>query len=215
MDLLLKLTVGLCLSVTALPTVAGFSTVVNRQMSSLAFSTTKLHFEPVVSTIGIALVSAAAGAASQSPKIQQLERELETAKEALASSELEIVETISQLEDKLFRMDEEFEGQTARFQKQYDQQKQEELKRITAKLKVDMQYRLEIKVEEEKSRLLSKELSRMDGSEKQAELATLRLQQSQVLNSKLKVEKALMESEAELLRMQQAAQKTKKFFGLF
>jgi hypothetical protein len=80
---------------------------------------------------------------------------------------------------------------------------------------VDMQYRLEIKVEEEKSRLLSKELSRMDGSEKQAELATLRLQQSQVLNSKLKVEKALMESEAELLRMQQAAQKTKKFFGLF
>jgi hypothetical protein len=177
-------------------------------------TTTALFFEPT--TIGIALVSAAAGAAAQVPKIQALEKELDTTRAALSASEEEMLDKMTKLEDQLFNMDEEFEMQTTKFQKQYDRQKQVELERITDKLKVDLQYKLEIKLQEERSKSLGQQLVELNGngiSDKQGELSTLRLQQSQIAQANLKLEQALQESTKELDKMRSF--QTKKFFGLF
>lgn len=198
----------------SLPTASfAFGVTSNSRQPSTTL-TTALFFEPT--TIGIALISAAAGAAAQVPKIQELERELKTTRAALTSSEEEMMVKMTKLEDQLFNMDEEFEMQTAKFQKQYDRQKQVELERITDKLKVDLQYKLEIKIQEERGKLLGQQLVELNGngiSDKQGELSTLRLQQSQIAQANLKLEQALQESTQELDKMRSF--QTKKFFGLF
>jgi hypothetical protein len=210
----------LLLLVISLPTVSfafGVTSNSSRQPSTTlttTTTTTALFFEPT--TIGIALVSAAAGAAAQVPKIQALEKELDTTRAALSASEEEMLDKMTKLEDQLFNMDEEFEMQTTKFQKQYDRQKQVELERITDKLKVDLQYKLEIKLQEERSKLLGQQLVELNGngiSDKQGELSTLRLQQSQIAQANLKLEQALQESTKELDKMRSF--QTKKFFGLF
>lgn len=90
----------------------------------------------------IALVSSLAGAASQAPRIAELEAErsklrqdLALAQSALSESEAQLVRRISQLEDSLFEMDREFEGQTARMKKQYDNTLREELQALAIRLK--------------------------------------------------------------------------------
>ena len=69
-----------------------------------------LPTDPLFLDLGIAAVSAAAGAASQLPQIQELQRELEISRAALSESENEMVSKIHDLEEKLFLMDQEFEG---------------------------------------------------------------------------------------------------------
>jgi hypothetical protein len=69
-----------------------------------------LPTDPLFLDLGIAAVSAAAGAASQLPRIQELQRELEISRAALTESENEMVTKIHDLEEKLFQMDREYEG---------------------------------------------------------------------------------------------------------
>lgn len=69
-----------------------------------------LPTDPLFLDLGIAAVSAAAGAASQLPRIQELQRELDISRAALSESENEMVTKIYDLEEKLFLMDQEFEG---------------------------------------------------------------------------------------------------------
>lgn len=161
--------------------------------------------------VGIAVVSAAAGAVSQLPRIQQLERELKTVRAALTDSENEMVAKIKELEDKLFLMDKEFEGQTEKFRKQYDFKMRDELERITAKMKTDFQYKLEIKMDEERSKLLSEKLDLVKGltGGKQEELMSLRVQRDRVSKANLDLEKALSNAKNELDRLQQAASQKK------
>lgn len=159
--------------------------------------------------VGIAAVSAAAGALSQVPKIQQLERELDVTRAALTDSEQQLVSKIHELEEKLFTMDNEYEQQTSKFKKQYDRQMRDDLERITDKMKVDFGYKMEIRVEEAKSKLLSEKLQEVSsrGGDKQAELVTLRLQRSRVEDANGTLEKALQDSQIELQRLQDASSK--------
>jgi hypothetical protein len=69
-----------------------------------------LPTDPLFMDMGIAAVSAVAGAASQLPRIQELQRELDISRAALTESENEMVSKIHDLEEKLFQMDREFEG---------------------------------------------------------------------------------------------------------
>ena len=163
--------------------------------------------DPVSLDIGIAVVSAAVGAASQLPRIQQLERELETARSALTKSEQAMVTKITDLEEKLFQMDKEYEAQTAKFKRQYDQKLKQDLERITDKIKTDYQFKLDIKVEEEKSKLLSEKLPDISTvtSGKEGELAELRLKQERINQANLQLEQALEQSALELERLQKAA----------
>jgi hypothetical protein len=156
---------------------------------------------------GIAALSAAAGALSQMPKIQQLERELDITRAALTDSEQQLVDQIHELEEKLFTMDKEFEGQTEKFKKQYDLKMREDLERITEKMKVDFRYKLDIRVEEQKSKMLQEKLADSSSftGNRQAELVDLRLQQGRIKIANEKMEKALETSTAELKRLREAA----------
>jgi hypothetical protein len=159
--------------------------------------------------VGIAAVSAAAGAFSQVPKIQQLERELDLTREALTDSEQEMVSKIHELEEKLFTMDREYEGQTDKFKKQYDLKMRDNLAQMTEKIKIDYGYQLEIRVEEAKSKLLQDKFMQISnvGGDRQAELVKLRLQRSRIEDANKTLEKALGDSKAELDRLQEAASK--------
>lgn len=92
--------------------------------------------------VGIAVVSAAAGAVSQLPRIQELEREVESARMSLTEAENQLKLKIEELDEKLFTMDKVYEAQTEKFKKQYDAKMKEELESRVAKMKVDYQYNL-------------------------------------------------------------------------
>jgi uncharacterized membrane-anchored protein YhcB (DUF1043 family) len=62
-----------------------------------------LPLDDLALDLGIAALSAAGGALSQRPKIQQLERELETTRAALTESEQQLVDKF--MNGKLFMMD--------------------------------------------------------------------------------------------------------------
>jgi hypothetical protein len=113
--------------------------------------------------VGVAVVSAAAGALSQVPRIQQLERELTSVKKSLTSSESELVEKVRVLEDKLFVMDQEFEEQTVRFQRQYDQTQKEKMETMKEKLKSEMAFKLEIQLAQERSSKLMEKAEKESG----------------------------------------------------
>jgi hypothetical protein len=158
---------------------------------------------------GIAALSAAAGALSQQSKIKELGRELETTRAALTVSEQQLVDQIHELEEKLFVMDREFEGQTDKFKKQYDLRMREDLERVTEKMKIDFRYKLDIRVEEQKSKMLQDKLSDTSyvTGNRQTELVELRLKQSRATIANQKMEKALEESTLELKTMREAASK--------
>lgn len=171
-------------------------------------------------SVGVALASAAAGAATQMPRIQALEAELQSAKEALDATQQEMEAKLDELEDRLFSMDAEFEAQTARFQRKYDQEKKKELEKLTAKLKQDMEFSLQIRLEEEKSRLLTQQQARMlqNDSETVGQLSTLRLQQTSLLESNEQLESALDAAQAELENLRREASdfsQGNKFLNLF
>eukprot|EP00429_Kryptoperidinium_foliaceum_P028246 CAMPEP_0176131406 /NCGR_PEP_ID=MMETSP0120_2-20121206/66523_1 /TAXON_ID=160619 /ORGANISM="Kryptoperidinium foliaceum, Strain CCMP 1326" /LENGTH=216 /DNA_ID=CAMNT_0017466779 /DNA_START=81 /DNA_END=731 /DNA_ORIENTATION=+ len=153
-------------------------------------------------TVGIAVLSAAAGAAAQVPRIQKLEGELEKAKGALEMSKADMVAKITQLEDKLFQMDTAYEEQSAKFMKEMEAKKKEEVEQATDKIKTDYRYKLEIEVERAKSKLLTETLTDVKISADQSvKLAEMKLQMDQLRSAKDKLQKALQLSESELNRI--------------
>jgi len=184
-----------------------------RQDESLAPSSSRLQLVPGVETIGIAVISAAAGAAAQMPKIQQLEGELVKARAALEKSKGDMVAKIDELEEKLFVMDKAYEEQSAKFMREYEVKKNEEVAKITDKIKTDYAYKVEIEVEKEKSKLLSKQLSEIKLSADQStKLSEMKLKMEQLENAKAKLESALQKSNAELNRIDEAGKKKGGFW---
>jgi len=159
--------------------------------------------------VGIAVVSAAAGAVSQLPRIQELEREVESARMSLTEAENQLKLKIEELDEKLFTMDKVYEAQTDKFKKQYDAKMKEELESRVAKMKVDYQYNLEIKLEEQKSKMLAEQLDMIakGGLPKQNELLNLRINRDRISKANEELENALKESKQELARLQAAAAK--------
>jgi hypothetical protein len=164
--------------------------------------------------VGIAVASAFVGTASQLPRIRALEQELKIARDSLDLMEHQMNTRISELEDKLFEIDREFENQTDRFKRSYDKQQLEDLERITKKMKVDFQYKLEIKLEEEKSKLLTKQLDLVNGvtGKRQAELAELRLRQIAMEHENSTLQKAQQKADEELGRLREASAKEQRWW---
>jgi hypothetical protein len=163
--------------------------------------------------VGVAVVSAAAGALSQVPRIQQLERELTSVKASLTSSESELVEKIRVLEDKLFVMDQEFEEQTVRFQRQYDRTQKQKMEEMKEKLKSEMAFKLEIQLAQERSSKLMEKADKESGrTSRQEELSQLKLKQIRLDDLNIKLEQALKDSDEELRRLRSESSRKKKFF---
>ena len=165
---------------------------------------TRLHIIGV-ETIGFAIISAAAGAASQVPKIQQLEGELTETRAALEQSKEDMKSRIAELEDKLFLMDKAYEDQSQKFIVEYEKRKDTEVAKVTEKMKADFKYKLDIEVEKQKAKLLMKKLSdASESSDQTIKLAEMKLKMSQLEKSKSKLEKALADSESELQLLNKA-----------
>jgi hypothetical protein len=159
----------------------------------------------------VAAASAAAGALSQLPRIRQLEAELEAARDELRGVQAEMEAKMAELEERLFRMDQEYEEQTARFKRQYDRSQVERVERLRDRMQREYRQKLDIKLEEQRSsRLLSEGLKAVaDQTERQAELSQLRLQQQRIRDANAKLEQALLESDRELERLRVEAKKRK------
>lgn len=164
--------------------------------------------------VGVALAGVAAGAASQIPRVQAVQKQLAAAQEQLNATETAMNEQIHVLEEKLFAMDQEFEGQTARFQRQYDQTQKKRLEEIRDKLKTEMQYKLEIQLAQEKSkRLMEAVTEEHSRTSKQEELSQLKLRSSHLEELNAELEATLKKTDEELQHLrEQAAHKKGRFF---
>jgi myosin heavy subunit len=118
------------------------------------------------------------------------------------------VDKVAQLEDQLFRMDQEFEAQSGKIQKRFDQKLRDELERVRKKVKEEYQFTLDIKVQEERSKMLAEKLDFVGSvnGDKDIELVELRLKQTQVQSTNRKLEEALETAKAELDRIQNLTQ---------
>ena len=170
-----------------------------------------LNFDVAVE-VGIAVASAAAGAMTQIPRIQQLERELSSAKSALTATELELVEKIQVLEDKLFVMDQEFEEQTVKFQRQYDKTQKEQMEAFKEKVKRDMAFKLDIQIAQDRStKLLNQADNENSRTLRQEELSQLKLQQIRLNDLNSKLEEAIQNSDEEITRLRSQVSRKKSF----
>lgn len=162
--------------------------------------------------VGIAVASAAAGAMTQIPRVQQLERELVTAKSALTSTELDLVEKIRVLEDKLFIMDQEFEDQTVKFQRQYDKTQKDQMEAFKDKVKSEMAFKLDIQLAQDRSaKLLQQADNENSRTSRQEELSQLKLQQIRLGDLNAKLEDAIRNSDEELTRLREKVSGKKRF----
>lgn len=120
-----------------------------------------------------------------------------------------MVSKIKTLEEKLHVMDEEFEGQTARMKKQFDNTLRDELGKLTKKLKEDYEFSTEIKLQKARGHMLQEKLDfigALNGG-KEAELVDLRLKRGQMEQANKKLEEALLQSDSELEALHQRAKK--------
>lgn len=163
--------------------------------------------------VGVALMGAAVGAASQIPRVQALQKQLVSAQEQLNATEVVLNERVMVLEEKLFAMDKEFEEQTVRFQKQYDQSQKKRLEAIKEKLKTEMQYKLEIQLAQEKSQRLMADLTdEHSRTSRQEELSQLSLRSFQLEQLNAELESTLKKTDEELHHLREAvAQKKGRF----
>lgn len=124
--------------------------------------------------LALALTSAAAaGAASQFPRISALEAdrnrlnsELNEAKENLNAAREELRAKVERFEDSLFQMDQEFEEQTVEIKNEYDRTMKLELEELTFKIKE--QYKIKaLELEEQYERDMSMNLAMQDAKSKQ------------------------------------------------
>jgi hypothetical protein len=162
-----------------------------------------LPIDPVILQSGlVAAVSAAAGMMTQQPRIQGLEDELRITKLALNGTQQETALKMIELEDKLFVMDQEYEAQTTRFKKRYDTQMKQDLERFKDKVKVDAQFTLEIKLEQQRSAMLTQNLISEGGrTDREGQLSKLRMEVERTNELNRKLEKALQDSDVELTKI--------------
>jgi hypothetical protein len=88
-----------------------------------------------------------------------------------------------------------------------------ELEKISDKIKTDFNFKLQIKIDEERSKMLSEKLRDVTQvGEKQAEIAQLRLDRSKVDKANRELEKAMADAKDELDKMYQLASRKKKWW---
>jgi NMD protein affecting ribosome stability and mRNA decay len=106
-------------------------------------------------------------------------------------------------------MDEEFESQSTKIKNKFDATMKDELTKVAAKVKEDYKFTLDIRLAEQRQDLLVEKLNFLSdlNGEKEIELVNLRLRQSQINEANKKLEKALAQSETELEKLSELAQK--------
>ena len=106
-------------------------------------------------------------------------------------------------------MDQEFEAQTDKVKKRYDESMKLELKKVAEKVKEDYRYTLDIRLAEQRQSLLSEKLTFVNNlnGDKELELVNLRLRQGQINNANKKLEDALTQSKLEIEKLSELTRK--------
>jgi hypothetical protein len=111
-----------------------------------------------------------------------------------------MVDKITELEDRLFTLDQEYEAQTDKFKKQYDQTMKIKLEENAQKAKQDFNFRLQIRLDEQKQEMLTDKFNFIQSlsGPKEEELVGLRLKQSRISDDNDKLGQALEDAKKEL-----------------
>ena len=174
------------------------------------------HLSAAVEMGVVAVISAAAGALSRQPQVNQLEGKVDSAENALNETRTEMEGKLTEFEDKLYTMDQEYEAQTTKFKKQYEKKMKQEMERAQEKAKVDYQYKLEINMEHQKSKMLSQQYQDVsEQSDREALLSQLRMEMETMKNANKKLKEDLENTAQELEDIKGDSSKGKKFMGLF
>jgi hypothetical protein len=116
------------------------------------------------------------------------------------------------LEDKLFTMDQEFEEQTVKFQRQYDKTQMVQMEAFKEKIKSEMAFKLDIQIAQDRStKLLQQAENESNRTTKQEELSQLRLQQIRLIDLNEKLENTIRSSDEELIRLREKVSNKKAF----
>ena len=209
--------------IVALLAVPAHGFVLRQSSSTKTFQTTQetqiptqLNVVPGVETIGIAVASAAVGAAARQPEIDLLQAELTKAQSSLEESKAELLQKIELLEDKLFEMDQAYEAETAKFKDEYENMKQDEIVKLKSKMKEDYKFKLDIELEKEKSRILSENFAEKQSADEQSsKLAQMRLRAKELENAKKTLELAVTKADQELQDLRQSNNAKKGGFWRF
>jgi hypothetical protein len=121
---------------------------------------------------------------------------------------------VTDMEEKLFQMDNEFEAETSEFQRTFESRVETEAEKVRAKAKEEYGFTLAIKVQEEREKMLQEKLAFIGttNAERDVELVQLRLNtlQNNQLNKQLKALLAETQRELETLR---SSKSNKGFFS--
>lgn len=179
-----------------------------------------------VESLSLVAASAAAGVASgvvsQVPRIHQLQKDregfeaqLKLTKDDLEQSKSELSGKIEKLEEALFQMDREFEGETISMKQNYETSLRDELQTLTNNLKSefqqettrlqeqhekDMSFKLNLKEDEVRQNILEENLGliKENTQTKRDELVSILEEQSRVSRLNRELEEALEASRKEI-----------------
>lgn len=160
--------------------------------------------------VAVAVTSSfAAGALTQVPRVRALERNVTDTVTATAVR-------VADLEARLHALDAEYEQGTQALRERFEEMRGAQLKKQARRLAEEYQYKMraqmnelteshERRLQEQRSELLTQQLERMNDvtGDRQTELMTLRMRQSQLQERNEKLATLLAESEEKLTELQQ------------
>jgi len=131
--------------------------------------------------------------------MQELRATLEEAKKA----EDELNTKITRFEDQVFELENEYENETGELKKQFQATLQDEKDKVRKKLKKEMQFSMDIKMNEERSAMLQEKLEFVQevSFEKNAELSSLRMEKAALERTQKETQNSLQKSEEEVEKL--------------
>jgi len=134
---------------------------------------------------------------------ESLMLELRTKLEEAQKSEGDLTTKIVQFEDQIFELENEYENETGELKKNFQATLQDEKDKLRIKLKKEMQFSMDIKMNTERSAMLQEKLEFVKevGFEKNAELSSLRFEKAALERTQKDTQKSLQKSEEEVKKL--------------
>lgn len=136
-------------------------------------------------------------------QIKELKKGLVESKSKSLVEREELINKVSDLEEELFQMDNEFESQTGEIKKQFEDTLQRKLDEVKQKTTTDLKFSLDIQLMEERSLMLQERFEFINNMEigKAVELADLRMQQTELKEANKQLKLSLSRSTDDIVKL--------------
>jgi len=130
-------------------------------------------------------------------------QELRTKLEEAQKSDEELNTKITQFEDQIFELENEYENETGEMKKNFQATLQDEKDKTRIKIKKEMQFSMDIKMNKERSAMLQEKMEFVKevSFEKNAELSKLRFEKADLERKENKAQNSLQQSEEEVEKL--------------